>query len=150
MQHKYLGFLEEYKKDHLSFATGCTNDEIDQIEKSWNVKLPLCYRELFLIFGKYGAFAFDLGNTFQYEEFHEMQQEAIMIAEDYDLDFMNKEKDNFVFSCFGLHGKFWFFKLDEGDDPPVYEFKSGNDKYIKIKDHFSDYVKSLDIYREYV
>ncbi len=66
-EYTYLNFLRGYP-EWGCMPRGCTNEEIDAIEKEWGVKLPACFREMFLLAGKYFAMGFNRANDYMFEE----------------------------------------------------------------------------------
>jgi len=146
-QYKYLDFLETYQQDQGTLRRGCTVAQIDAIEEQWGVKLPLAYRELYQIKG-YGGFAFFEGNDYRFNEYEQMRIDAAEIAEP-ESKVLVEDPNTLVFGLYGPFSRFWFFKLDEGDDPPVYEFDESR-TWHKIADSFSDFIRAQDWYQHYL
>ncbi len=53
-----------------------------------------------------------------------------------------EDENIFVFSYYGPNTVFWFFRLNEGDDPPVYAYGDDADGLEKMNDRLSDYIES--------
>lgn len=140
MKYKYLGFVADY------YQTARSNKKtINKLETIYGADFPEAFRELIYIVGPTAAFnivAFSDGPYEGMEELHDMVRENA--AED-GTDFM-QDKNQFPFSGSGLTGKCWFFRLDEGDDPPVYQYTpplEGEDPYRKLADHLSEYLRAF-------
>lgn len=143
---QFMQFLKEMR-DSIGVKIEVSGDEeLAELEKKWNTKLPLAYKEVFKIKGKYGAFSLR-GNEFSIDEFEKMQQEVRDIIRrnklEIDLDKV------FVFSCFASLGNFCFYRLDEGENPPVYIFIEGDETYKKAYNSFVDFIKSEGWYEAY-
>lgn len=144
----YLDFLQEYAKDHDYDDYACTNEEVNELESLLHVKFPGAYRELCRMFGKYRAFNI-VDSSFKYPAYQEMRTAAIEMA------LANGEitidEHIFVFSCDLEAPSISYFPLNEGDDPPVYEYVEGlEDVGYKVADHFSAYIKMLPWYKGYL
>ncbi|MBW8687749.1 SMI1/KNR4 family protein [Chitinophaga rhizophila] len=146
--YKYLGFLKEYV-DYYGFKRACTPEDVDKIEQRLGVRFPLCYRELYLILGVFGAFAFRSVMDFVYDEYEEMWAFSKEITSADGHSFL-EDKNVFVFAAWGVTSVCWFFKLDEGDDPPVYMYESPADSYVKVLDNLSEFIKLEDWYLAYL
>ena len=70
-QFKYLQFLYQYTSVRNMKYPIIDDMEIDDIEKQWNIFLPLVFREFFKIIGKYGIF-FIGSNEFQTSQYFEI------------------------------------------------------------------------------
>ncbi|WPQ66409.1 SMI1/KNR4 family protein [Chitinophaga sancti] len=140
MKYQYLGFVADY------YQTTKSNEKtIKKLETGFGAPFPEAFRELIRIVGPSAAFnivAFSDGSYDGMQALHDMAREN---AEEDGTDFM-KDKNQFPFSGSGVTGQFWFFRLDEGDDPPVYQYsppQEGKDPYRKLADHLSVYLKTF-------
>jgi hypothetical protein len=117
------------------------------LEKSWGVRLPAALRELLLFRGKYS------GMNFFQNEYHldilpelwtlirnELKQKNLGFAYDANI---------FPFAFFDQYGQFWFFKLDECDDPPVYTYimYSEHPHVTRQNEKLTDCIKDQDWYK---
>jgi len=133
----YLG-MEKYYPFPI---TGCTDLEINQIMEKQNVKwLPFVYKSYLSAVGywpgdmyigydiAYGymmrySFLNALNKSLKFEE-QEIINESVFV-------FMNRQSAHH-----------WFFKLDEGDDPPVYEYA---ENIREINSRFENgFIKTVD------
>jgi len=143
----YLDFLLEYK-EYSEITSSCTEDEVNGIEAGLKIKFPRAYRELYLLLGKKRAFRIMAENSYSFPDYKGMTAGAKQITDRnrIELDY----KNIFVFSVFNENGIISFFKLDEGDDPPVYEYEEGSERYEQITKHFSDYIKQMGWYEGFI
>jgi hypothetical protein len=113
------------------------------------VKFPLAYKEIYLILGM--NLAFDLGpeNNYSYPDFEGMNKKAKQIVATGNVS-IDVNGSDFIFCCFKETGVIWFFKLNEGDNPPVYMYEEGDDEYEQVADNLVDFVKNLGWYRGYL
>lgn len=141
-EFKYLHFLYQYTLVRNIKYPIINDMEIDDIEKQWNISLPLVFREFFKIIGKYGIF-FIGSNEFQTHQYFEMRAFAKSEVEMAGNPIMFND-NIFVFSAFPPHRRFWFVKLDEGENPPVYYFE---DEAVKEYDSVVECIKSMGWYQ---
>ena len=144
---KYLTKLIK-KLDELEvIREGCSEEEISAVEKMAGDKLPKCYKEFLAEMGKDmdrkedGKRGFLVGNTVFYDDLININGEdgflGFLKEDESDLEIPNKA---FVFYC--SQGILYaFFKLDEGDDPPVYAYAKGfkGSEFPKISDSLSGF-----------
>lgn len=141
----YLDFLLDYKK-YFDISESCTESEVNGIEEGLKIKFPRAYRELYLLLGKKRAFSIASENGYNFPEYKEMQEGAKEITDEITLDYNNI----FVFVVFKENGVISFFRLDEGDDPPVYEYEGGSEEPEQVSAHFSDYIKRMGWYEGFL
>ncbi|PKW28987.1 SMI1/KNR4 family protein [Flavobacterium lindanitolerans] len=116
MEILYLKKMEDFPKIGSYKNEGVSETEINNMEQSMNVKFPKAYREFLFLGGNYENLLSNWNRNF------------------YDLD-SAQEYAREAFQGVGLNMKpFWcfaeynnansslFFFLDEGEDPPVYNF----------------------------
>ncbi len=131
-----MEYLNKIKKTIEEFDTiyiGCTNSQIDEIEKKINAKLPVCYTEFLSFCGismdrknvnSRGGF---VGESIFYGDvlgdFTNKDALIEQLEEDGRSDLQITNND-FVFFCSQGY-IFAFFKLNEGDNPPVYGYMEG-------------------------
>jgi|SRR5690606_3101542 len=130
------------------YYKGCTLSEIQNIEQNiTNGSLPDCYKEFLQYFGKDmdrkegNSRGYLVGNAVFYDDLEDNNNEnglKGLLEED---DSSLQVPDN-AFVFYGHQGYVYaFFKLDEGDNPPVYGYTegfNGND-FPKITDTLSDF-----------
>lgn len=146
--YKYMGFLEEYKS-FKSLKESATDAQITALEAQLKVRFPAAYREIFEILGR--QFAFHLGpeNSFAYPDYRGMLMKAKEIAAVCP-DTIDVGGRDFVFCCFTETEYIWFFKTDEGDNPPVYAYEKGEETYEKVADNLVAFVKNVGWYQGYL
>lgn len=144
--YTYMGFLLDYKQ-YARLEGSATIAEVNKLESSLRVKLPLAYREALLILGMRKGFRLGPENSFAYPDFKGMQAAAEKI---FTTGKVAMEKNDFVFCCFEETGFVWFFKLDEGPNPPVYEYEEYSAEYKKAADSLTVFVKETAWYKGYL
>jgi hypothetical protein len=121
-EYLYMEFLLEYR-EYWKTDEACTEEEVTEIEEKWGVKFPRSYREIYLILGESYGFGLIDDDGDQFEDYEEIKACAEkLVASCTKPDFVIDE-NMFVFGCFITNMIFYFFKLDEGDDPPVYRWE---------------------------
>ena len=146
---KYLGFMEAYKTAVKLPLLAITSAEVDEIEQAWGVKLPLAYRELLMTKGRLAGFAFHDGMEYGFNEYADMQK-AVKYFVSRSVYKLELDENVFVFSYSGEADMIWFFRLNEGENPPVYMLSADADHYEKVADNFSELIKTQSWYQFYV
>jgi len=146
-QIKYLAFMEEYIRVSGLYSSG-TEEDLKKIEHALGIALPACFRELFLRMGWF-AFRFNGMSDYSSSRYKEMQRDAREIAADMNSP-LATDGNFFVFALHGPHSLFWFFRLDEGDDPPVYRFNEVTGAPEKLEDHLSLYIREQGWYQRFL
>lgn len=127
---KYLQKTKILINDLGAIYNGCSIEQIRKVEEFAKNKLPESYKEFLIFFGldmerkditSRGGFT---GEDVFYEDVFD-NKEALeeQLAEDGRKDIKLTDND-FVFFCHQGY-IFAFFKLDEGENPPVYGYKEG-------------------------
>lgn len=134
---KILGF------DYPGQALSCSEEEIKELEKEVNLKLPLAYKE-FLRWAGNGLGSFETGSDFYYEQdLVHLQTVAKDLLEE---NKVSEKLPNDAFVFWGHHGyQFAFFCASGGDNPPVHyylEAKEGEEEKIKwnYQPQFTDFL----------
>lgn len=156
---KYINKIESILKNWEIIYKGCSTDQIKLIEKLINKKLPTCYNEFLTTMGcemdrkdenSRGGF---VGESIFYEDVfgdYTLKNGLIeQLEEDGKDDLIPKIKDNNVFVFASHQGYiFAFFKLNEGDNPPVYGYHEGQNRdfFPKLTDSLLDFFEQ---YLEY-
>ncbi len=105
----------------------CTENEIESLEKKLGYSLPLAYKE-FLLWGGKKAGRIFFGQNYSFRDILDNQECAIEQLETFHFTVTEVlPEDSFVFLVHQGY-IFLFFRISEGDDPPVYEFKINGDK----------------------
>jgi len=147
-KYLYMDFLRGYK-EHFDETEECTEEEVMKIEEQLGVKFPRSYREIYLILGEQEAFSLIDESSFEFPEYEKMRKgvEKIILnsAPDFTLD-----KNMFIVGCLIQNGIFYFFKLDEGDDPPIYRYQEGDKKYKMAAESCSSFIQQQSWYKGYL
>lgn len=117
----------------------CTETEVNVLEKSLLHPLPQAYRN-FLLWMGHGAGSFWQGSHCFYEQLVDIQKGAILLLQENNFR-QQMPRDAFVFWMHQGY-MFAFFRLSEGDDPPVYFY------YAPVQptdfelswEHFSEFI----------
>ncbi len=119
----------------------CSEDQIRQLESSYNLKLPAAYRAF--LQGDYGDLSevveesgCDVGNL------QELRNDATDLLAENGLPFTLGPQD-FAFAMHEAH-QFFFFRCDpEHDDPAVYAYIKGDSGPRRVYDSFSAWVQAM-------
>lgn len=163
-----MEYLEEIKRKLLANnvqLVGCTKEQILKIEKVINHKLPKNYAEFLETMGIKTDLNYDEYEKYNYN-YVGFAGESIFYEDVYD-DYTNKDglieqleednkhhllpevNNNNVFVFFSSQGYiFAFFKLNEGENPPVYGYQEGQERdfFPKLTDSLTDF---FERYLEY-
>lgn len=116
----------------------CSWHEIAELERQLGFNLPSMYRSLLLKMG-HGAGNFWAGEDCFYKHLPLIQiwAKELLTEDSFPLSLPN---DAFVFFMHQGY-QFNFFKLSEGDNPPVYSYLEGQSEreFIKTYDKFTDF-----------
>lgn len=116
---------------------GCTEYEIRRLEEHYNTQLPQRYRDFLLAMGR-GAGGFFVGIDCFYGILFVLRQWTDELLEENNVEFQLPD-DVFIFS---MHQGYVFnyFRVSEGDDPPVYRYIEGDVRPKRIATSFSEYL----------
>ena len=141
--------FEKYLKEFGGQVVPCTHEEVNILESMLPqpYRLPAAYKEFLLYGGKEMADLFNLADiSYQIAKFwleHREEIFDIIYGEDSDAQL---PPDMFVIEEH-LGGSVGYFRLTEGEDPPVYYWYEGDQGGLEVaqKDHdsFSDYLINL-------
>ncbi len=137
---EFLNSLISLKIVNKNDVIGCTEQEITNLEEYIGSKLPVVFREYLLVMGR-SAGAYSRGTSFLYKDLFEITDLAkkTMLLE----QGVKLPKDTFViFSHQGCI--FGYFKLADGNNPPVYTCSVSSNKLLMYSESFTEYLdKSL-------
>lgn len=144
MMDRYSGaknfddFFDYLSKQKTKKYTEITSDIINEFKNSFKeIKLPKQYIE----FMKYaGNGMFWEGSMYEFSEVKTLKKYATELLEENDFPHRLKESD-FVFWMHGGY-MFYFFSLEDGDNPPVY--------YYSECDEMSDFVRCSDTFLDFI
>jgi len=117
----------------------CTEEEVHILEQALRIDLPYAYRE-FLLWMGHGAGDFWRGSQCWYKHLPRLRQAAIELLTENQSPLYLPE-DGFVFFMHQGY-QFDFFKLAEGQDPPVYFYGEWTDQLSFTLTHpaFSEFL----------
>lgn len=133
----YFDFITGYIS-RLGAIAGCTEVEIIQLEKEYDVQLPAAYKEYLRLFGK---------NTGQLlQGYHTTADQIKRNIGCVEFDLVNTihsngfkvEPDMFFFAQW--QGTVLYFRCDGNEDPPVYIIETFDD-IILYKNSFTTFIK---------
>ncbi|QQV02738.1 MULTISPECIES: SMI1/KNR4 family protein [Chryseobacterium] len=138
----YLNKIVEKLTKNKVIIKGVDKNKINSLEQSLSKKLPLCYKEFLEKFGEttdainvkegYYNYTGFQGESIFYDNIYgnHTNKDGLMeqLQEDGKTSLISQVNDN-VFVFFSSQGYiFAFFKLDEGENPPVYGYVEGQEK----------------------
>lgn len=123
-----------------------TDTEINTISSmSGKYKLPLEYTKFLKLMGNGTLNGFLRGESCFIDELPSLKKWSVELLEENNFEGQLNEFDFVFWMSQGY--QFAFFKLDEGDNPPIYYFREGAnlEKFIKITDSFTEFLHRLQI-----
>jgi SMI1 / KNR4 family (SUKH-1) len=121
---------------------GCSEVEIQRIENDFGIKLPTLYREFLVTMGKRaGKLLEGLSAFFPNLLENRTTAEELVLNETEDGNLFDLPSDAFVFAQY-IGMRFYFFRVQEGDDPPVYFYEEEKTYCTKIADTFSGFLEN--------
>jgi hypothetical protein len=143
-KEEIISSLINAKICEASEIRGASLEDVATLERAAGRKLPAQYREFLLGVGR-RAGRFLEGKDIFVSALDGLKEEADSLMQE------NEEgvvltKEDFVFSMHQGY-EFTYFKLSEGDDPPVYQYVEGNGSPVLTWNSFSDFLRdSLNQY----
>ncbi|WP_452219431.1 SMI1/KNR4 family protein [Lacinutrix salivirga] len=143
---KYLNKVKQKLDEWQTIYKGCAKGEIIEIIEIAGGSLPECYLEFLSTMGKdmdrkeIGMRGFLVGNAVFYEDlFDNKEGMQELLDEDGRTDLILTDNDFVFYDSQGIIQA--FFKLDEGDNPPVYGYEEGykGGDFPKIADSLSSF-----------
>jgi len=150
MNIQYLQKLKETPKIGSDKIIGVSESEIEKAEQKCNVKFPKAYKEFLFLAGKDRG-ALPIMDTADLETISSDWHQEIM-QEEMEETGLNKKltRPFWLFAESNGCEQFYFFYLDEGDNPTVYlvdyALKDDNKRDVKsVKVNFSTFIeKKID------
>ncbi|HEY8898555.1 MAG TPA: SMI1/KNR4 family protein [Niastella sp.] len=143
-----MAFLLDYK-EYNNLKDACTEEEVTEIEEKLGVKFPQSIREVYLILGKYYGFSFVDDNTYKFPDYKGMRDGVEEILSEYENGVVLND-NMFIVGCFMENGIFYFIKLDEGSNPPVYMYNEGDKTYTLCAATYSSFIQKTLLYYGYL
>lgn len=126
-----MGYLDDAKFAYTRYfpedaakVAPCSEADVVLLEQQFSARLPLAYREFLTWMGRGGEDIFWTGFTWTFGSLRDINVWAHELVQISDTK-LRLPKDAFVFFWDG-GAIFYFFKLKDGDDPPVYFFMESN------------------------
>lgn len=120
------------KKNRLK---GCSVSEVNRLESYFNISLPLVYKDFLYAMGK-DAGKFMLGSSAFYSVLFKLRQDCEEMLLDNGLTLPDNA---FVFWTHQGY-QFAFFKVDEGDNPPIYFYYEGRSDIEEKEASLTDFL----------
>lgn len=124
-------------------ARGATTEELAELSRALGVTFPLAYREFLLAVG-HGAGAFMRGTDIFIPALANLKSEALDLVSENEYGF-TLPADAFVF-CMHQGYQLDFFRLSEGDDPPVYHYNEDKGPPVRAWDSFSEFLEDFILF----
>lgn len=137
--------LEESGCITLDQIIPCSVDEVVHLEKKLKITLPSAYKEFLLWMGHSGA-EFLRGSDCFYKNLLQLKNWAVELLEENNFP-ETLPSEAFVFFMHQGY-QFGFFKLTEGDDPPIYYYNEVDHKktfelsYINFSEFLSTEIEA--------
>lgn len=133
----------KYLNEFLNLLRGrtfpCSDEQIEELLLlTHNKKLPMAYEEFMRVMGN-GAYGFMPGESVYMDELLFLKEWAVeLLTENASKKVLTE--DDFVF-WMSQGCMFCFFKLSEGDNPPIYLYKErGPDSFVKIAHSLTEFL----------
>ena len=129
---------------------GCTQQEVKDIEKAIGHQLPVSYQNFLILMGK-NAGQFLRGSDCFYPDILDLNTGAKEILSENDFP-ETLPDDAFVFFIHQGY-QFSFFRLGEGNDPPIYYFTEGesNLSFMKSHEKFTNFLTTeIELHKKYL
>lgn len=122
----------------------CTADEVAQLERRIGRSLPAAYREFLLWMGR-GAARLLVGTDFFYDDIKKIEHYRESAQELLDENGIRTPipEDAFIFYMHQGY-QFMYFRLTEGDNPPIYYYGEGEgySNFRTLNPSFSDFLET--------
>lgn len=126
----FCNLLAHYRATDIDCFKGISEKRIEGLEKRFNIKFPLIYREFLLKMGK-SAGSYGRGEEIFIHALPNMQKYSNEILEEDNSEFYPL-KNKWVF--FKHATEFFFFPTDQGDDPPVFGYLSKEEYLLTCRE----------------
>lgn len=117
---------------------GCSDEELLEVEKFYNLKLPQVYKDYMRKFGKAsGKFLEECG--IYYDDLFDGRDAAETLLNN-NTDYKLKQSDFVFITRYGY--QFWYFNTEDGNpNPPVYRYTECRDAPIRFAESFEAAIK---------
>ena len=140
---KFINGLIENLEENGIHMKGSTEKQMEELCFMANGRnLPEAYIEFMKVMGNGTEGRYMGGSSCFMDEIHDLRQGAIELLEENE-SINTLTDDDFVF-WMSQGCMFCFFKLTEGDNPPVYFYnESGEDRFIKIAESIVEFLTNM-------
>ena len=137
---KYINQLIEKLEEKNIDIISCSDKEIeDIIQKFEGLELPLAYKEFIFNLGNGMKSGYMRGDSCYIDELFYLRDWANELLEERNSKLELSENDFVFWMSQGC--MFCFFKLNEGENPPVYFYnESGEDRFITTANSFTEFL----------
>ncbi len=150
MEIQYMQKLKDWDESKNWNSTGVEENRIVSLENKFHITFPIAYIEYLKISGSECP-AIIQGHRFEFLE--KRQDDAQYWLKEHALENLIK-KPFWVIADTG--GSFWYFHLDEGDNPPIYRLSpeyysdyQDEQSFGKVANSFKDWIDgAIDRYEE--
>jgi len=135
-------FIRKLERRNITMKK-CTKEEIDKVCSLANgKKLPEAYIEFMTVIGNGTDGDYLIGDSCFMDEIEDLNEGAAEILEEDESKHTLTEEDFVFWMCQGC--QICFFKLNEGDNPPVYFYnEDGKDEIVKIADTLTEFLINM-------
>ena len=144
MEFIYINKLVSLKESKNWNDTGVDEIIITQKEQENGILFPLSYREFLSYSGKWSSVVKLIA---PFDSLQEAQKEAQDLLTEYNLGHLIKKRF-WVIGTSGDSDSFWYFHLDDGDNPPIYRLSCmyyedypDESSFGKVSDSFQDWIE---------
>ena len=97
MELIYLNRINKILRENLVGLIPCSAEEVEKLEKYYQINLPLAYREYLLTMGKYSG-KFNVGTDCFYDDLFNLRESAILLLKENNIN-DSLPNNSFVFVC---------------------------------------------------
>lgn len=137
---KFLNELITKLENNNVIMKPCTEIQIEKVRAvAKGKKMPQAYIEFISVMGNGTEGKFMGGDSCFINELDDLRQGAIELLEENESENILTDEDFVFWMSQGC--MFCFFKLNNGNNPPVYFYnETGKDKFIKIADSLTEFL----------
>lgn len=136
-REKFISLLTRARICHVSEVRTASESDVAALEQAVGQRLPLQYRSFLIAVGS-GAGRFFEGTDIFLSSLHGLTEAAnALLAENGEA--VGLPDDAFVFSMHQGY-EFTYFRMSEGDDPPVYQYVEGSGPAVLAWESFSGFL----------
>jgi len=144
MEYSIIDIANNAKQNGIELIPA-SNQEINILVSTINEVLPQAYIQYLILMGNGTPNGFLRGHSCFLNELTHLKGWSNELLEENNFN-KKLSKNEFVF-WMSQGYQFAFFKLNEGDNPPIYYFREGTNQqdFVKITNNFSEFLYRLSI-----